>query len=110
MAFVNKKRRTEKVVTKKEVVTENSEITTNKFVVETMSWEDHAKLILNTLEKSGVDLYDETRTPGMYLNTTENKVNKIQKIIKNQNKNEDPIEDDNSKKVNSLLDFFNNNK
>ena len=83
------------------------------------SYQEQAVLVLNILEKDGINIYDETRTPGMYLKSTNNNISKqtIQNILM-ADKNSSLTENESSgsslsksqKAPKELFDFFMNNK
>jgi len=85
--------------------------------IELKSYRDESILILNMLDKSGVNIYDVNNYPGMYLKTkkqnrlSENLKSKFIESNKNINKKIDnPISNNEPQKLNNLFQYFKNNK
>jgi len=87
------------------------------------SFRDQSIQVLNILDSHGINIYDETRTPGMYLKKKNRNVssNLIQNILQEDNSHEKtrstnskaPASSTNNqdqKVPQGLFDFFNNNK
>lgn len=84
------------------------------------TFRDQAIEVLNILDKKGINIYDETRTPGMYLRGAKTKPsNNLIKFLSGGESNsasqhqqhQETIEEnsESSNATNALLDFFSNN-
>lgn len=56
-----------------------------KFITERKTWKDESIEILNILDSQGINIYDESRTPGMYINGNKKPVNSIIKFLGSKN-------------------------
>lgn len=80
------------------------------------SFKEQAILVLDILENKGINIYEEGRTPGMYLRTKngnrKNIVNilsgrKSESLSQHNQQNQTSEQKQSSSPVNGLLDFFN---
>lgn len=82
---------------------------------EIKTFRDQAIQVLNILEAKGIDIYDETRTPGMYLRSKNGRRNNklISALVSNTSeigKHHHHNHNQKNETTNKLLDFFNSNK
>ena len=66
--------------------------------------------ILNILDSQGINIYDESNYPGMYLKQKSNKNSKISNFFSSQKDNEKNKSNENQEKIKNLFDFFNQEK
>ena len=89
----------------------------NHVIPDVSSFKAQTIQVLNILESKGINIYDETRTPGMYLKKSGNKVSKnlIQNLLSgDKNHNKSSVDDNdsvsltnkNQKAPQGLFDFF----
>lgn len=86
-------------------------------IPEIKSFEEQAIQVLNILESKGINIYDEERTPGMYLQAKKTASNNIINILSgrksdslSQHQQQHTLENENESSnspVKGLLDFFN---
>ena len=75
--------------------------------IQIKTFKEEAIEILNILDSQGVNIYDETNYPGMYLKQKSGKNSKFSKLFSNQ---EVVKPENNQEKQKSLFDFFNQEK
>lgn len=86
-------------------------------VPEIQSFKDQAIQVLNILESKGINIYDESRTPGMYLRPKKTERDNIINILsgrksdslgQHQQQTSENEQKSGNSPIGGLLDFFNN--
>ena len=84
---------------------QNKKVEISSFDETETNWKQQAIKVLNILEKDGINIYDENRTPGMYLKNNNNK-NISPKIINILGENTQTNKETDSNISKNLFEFL----
>ncbi len=96
-------------VVEDEIIADVVSTPTTLGIEEIKTYKDEAILVLNLLEKEGINIYDENNYPGMYLRGNKQKTlseNLKAKFTQSSNNNNN----DNSQNLNNLFEHLKNKK